>query len=153
MAAAKGILRYLKTFPDLGIPLTIDPSKGLEVFADASFSDHPDGKSSQGWIIFYAGAQFSEPLQNKVLWPLRQLQQNIFVLEMLLNKLFLFNVYYLISVWKLKNVLFAFILTLITRFPPLKDMLCLLLPNGLITITILLKISYKGATLSYTSSV
>ena len=59
MAAAKGILRYLKAFPDLGILLNVDPSKGLEVFTDASFSDYPDGKSSQGWIIYYAGAPIS----------------------------------------------------------------------------------------------
>jgi hypothetical protein len=52
----KGLLRYLKGTKTYGITLNKDPSKGLELYIDASHADHPDSKSTEGFIAFYAGS-------------------------------------------------------------------------------------------------
>lgn len=35
--------------------LNRDPKRGFEAYSDAALADHPDGKSTQGWVIFFAG--------------------------------------------------------------------------------------------------
>ncbi|EED11570.1 hypothetical protein TSTA_008660 [Talaromyces stipitatus ATCC 10500] len=57
--AGKGVLRYLKGTKKYGITLNKYPSKGLEVYVDSSHADHPNGKSTEGFIIFYAGSPIS----------------------------------------------------------------------------------------------
>ncbi|EED13506.1 hypothetical protein TSTA_097620 [Talaromyces stipitatus ATCC 10500] len=55
MERTKGVLRYLRAHSNLGLTLNKDPKRGLQLFTDSSFADHPDGKSSQGWCLFWAG--------------------------------------------------------------------------------------------------
>ncbi|EED12696.1 conserved hypothetical protein [Talaromyces stipitatus ATCC 10500] len=55
MEHTKGVLRYLRAHSNLGLTLNKDPKRGLQLFTDSSFTDHPDSKSSQGWCLFWAG--------------------------------------------------------------------------------------------------
>jgi transposase InsO family protein len=53
--ASKRILRYLKKHPNYGLLLNQAPGEGLNLFTDSAFADHPDGKSTEGWVLFWAG--------------------------------------------------------------------------------------------------
>ncbi|GAA87762.1 polyprotein [Aspergillus luchuensis IFO 4308] len=57
--ALKHIYRYLRTTTPYGIILAADHTKGIEVYMDAAHADHEDGKSTEGFIIFYAGGPIS----------------------------------------------------------------------------------------------
>ena len=57
--AAKCLLRYLKSHKNLGIELGIKPDEGLAAYADASFGDNDDGKSTNAYVITFAGAPIS----------------------------------------------------------------------------------------------
>lgn len=55
MDRTKALFRYLIENDDLALPLNQDPKRGLELYSDSSHADHPDGHSTQGWILFWAG--------------------------------------------------------------------------------------------------
>ncbi|KAI2946038.1 hypothetical protein CBS147343_9645 [Aspergillus niger] len=57
--ALKIVYRYLKRSIPYGITLATDHTKGIEVFVDAAHADHEDGKSTEGYVIFYAGGPIS----------------------------------------------------------------------------------------------
>ena len=57
--AAKSLLRYLKNHKNLGIELGIKPDEGLAAYVDASFGDNDDGKSTNAYVITFAGAPIS----------------------------------------------------------------------------------------------
>ncbi|KAL1990377.1 hypothetical protein VTN49DRAFT_6216 [Thermomyces lanuginosus] len=54
--AAKKIVRYLKTTKHLGLVLGTNPKEGYCVYTDTSHQDHPDGKSTEGYMIIFASA-------------------------------------------------------------------------------------------------
>ncbi|KAI2966591.1 hypothetical protein CBS147324_7348 [Aspergillus niger] len=53
--ALKTVYRYLRDTVSYGITLATDHSKGIEVYVDAAHADHEDGKSTEGYVIFYTG--------------------------------------------------------------------------------------------------
>ncbi|KAI2787042.1 hypothetical protein POX_f07397 [Penicillium oxalicum] len=59
MVAYKVLLQYLAGTTNLGIPFGKEPSKGLEGFVDSSYADAEDGKSTEAYIWFFAGAPIS----------------------------------------------------------------------------------------------
>ncbi|KAI2785827.1 hypothetical protein POX_h09588 [Penicillium oxalicum] len=59
MVAYKVLLQYLAGTTNLGIPFGKEPSKGLEGFVDSSYADAEDGKSTEAYIWFFAGALIS----------------------------------------------------------------------------------------------
>ncbi|KAJ5971830.1 uncharacterized protein N7479_001748 [Penicillium vulpinum] len=56
--AVKQLIRYIKGTMNLGILLGKD-STGLAGYVDASYQDCEDGKSTEGFIFFYAGGPVS----------------------------------------------------------------------------------------------
>ncbi|OKO98596.1 Retrovirus-related Pol polyprotein from transposon TNT 1-94 [Penicillium subrubescens] len=59
MLAYRDLLQYLAGTIDLGIPFGRDPTKGLEGYVDSSYGDAEDGKSTEAYIWFFAGAPIS----------------------------------------------------------------------------------------------
>ena len=59
LEAYKSLVRYLKKSKQYGIKLGKNHEEGLKVYVDASFNDNPDGKSTEGHVIMYAGAPIS----------------------------------------------------------------------------------------------
>lgn len=57
--ALSQLLRYLKGAPSYGIQLAKDPSQSLVGFVDSSYNDCEDGKSTEAYIFYYAGAPIS----------------------------------------------------------------------------------------------
>jgi hypothetical protein len=55
LKAAKRILQYLQHYR-LDLVLGQDPSQNLHVYTNAAYQDHADGKSTKGFIIYYAGS-------------------------------------------------------------------------------------------------
>jgi hypothetical protein len=53
--AVKRLLRYLRSH-DLSLQLGLKPEVKEEIYVDAAFQDHEDGKSTGAYIIYYAGA-------------------------------------------------------------------------------------------------
>lgn len=59
LEALSQMLRYLKGAPDYGIQLTKDPNHDLIGYVDASYNDCEDGKSTEAYVFYYAGAPIS----------------------------------------------------------------------------------------------
>ncbi|KAI2979050.1 hypothetical protein CBS147344_10829 [Aspergillus niger] len=57
--ALKIVYRYLKRSIPYGIILTTDYTKNIEVFVDAAHADYEDSKSTEEYVIFYAGGPIS----------------------------------------------------------------------------------------------
>lgn len=53
--ALKVVYRHLRDTITYGITLVPDHTKGIEDYVDAAHADHEDGKSTEGYVIFYAG--------------------------------------------------------------------------------------------------
>ena len=73
--AAKPLLCYLKNHKNLGIELGIKPDEGLAAYVHASFGDHDDGKSTNAYVITFAGAPISWSSNGRLVvqWPNLQL--------------------------------------------------------------------------------
>ncbi|OQD69300.1 hypothetical protein PENPOL_c002G08114 [Penicillium polonicum] len=56
LEALSQMLRYLKGAPDYGIQLAKDPNQDLIGYVDASYNDCEDGKSTEAYVFYYAGA-------------------------------------------------------------------------------------------------
>lgn len=57
--ALKQLSRYVKGTMDLGILLGKDPQTGLTGYVDASYHDCEDGKSTEAFVMYYAGCPVS----------------------------------------------------------------------------------------------
>ncbi|KAJ5685886.1 hypothetical protein N7536_008505 [Penicillium majusculum] len=53
------ILRYLIGTPKYGLQLAKDPKRGLIGYVDTSYNDCEDGKSTEAYVFYYAGAPIS----------------------------------------------------------------------------------------------
>ncbi|KAJ5926177.1 hypothetical protein N7516_007950, partial [Penicillium verrucosum] len=58
LEALSQLLRYLKGAPDYGVKLAVKED-GLIGYVDSSYNDCEDGKSTEAYIFYYAGAPVS----------------------------------------------------------------------------------------------
>ena len=59
LEALSQMLRYLMGTPNYGIQIAKDPKQGLIGYVDASYNDCEDGKSTEAYVFYYAGAPIS----------------------------------------------------------------------------------------------
>lgn len=59
LEALSQMLRYLMGTPEYGIQIAKDPNQGLIGYVDASYNDCEDGKSTEAYVFYYAGAPIS----------------------------------------------------------------------------------------------
>ena len=45
----------MKGTRQFGIEIGQNPQEGLRVYVDTAYADHPDGKSTEAFVIMYAG--------------------------------------------------------------------------------------------------